>query len=106
METNLLSKSTIGFGLSFAIVSIFNGLLVILKETNPSVMAWMTALTGNHWITQGVFNIILFLLLGFIFTKINLQKKFSASMMSNITIFATVVGVILIAGFKLVELNH
>lgn len=102
-ETNSLSNSTVGFGLSFAIVSIFNGLLVIFKETNPSIMALMTSLTGNHWVTQGVLNICLFLILGLIFTKINLQKRFSAKNMSDLTIVATVVGVILIAGFNLIK---
>lgn len=102
-ETNSLSKSTVGFGLAFAIVSIFNGLLVIFKETNPSIMALMASLTGNHWVTQGVFNIILFLIFGFIFTKLNLQKRLSAKNMIDITIVATVVGVILIAGFNVIK---
>ena len=72
MEHNEIGKYTRSFGLSFAITSILSALLVILKETNEdTVLAWMKAATGHHWITHGVLDIILFLVLGWVFSRLN-----------------------------------
>ncbi|GAB6173555.1 hypothetical protein JCM15765_30330 [Paradesulfitobacterium aromaticivorans] len=103
MENSVLSKSTAGFGLSLAVVSIFNGLLVIVKETYTPLMDWMKALTGHHWITHGVFDILLFFILGYLFSKSNLAQKFEADKMTNIIIGSTVIGVILVGGFMLTK---
>ena len=72
MEHNEIGKYTRSFGLSFAITSILSALLVILKETNEdTVLAWMKAATGHHWVTHGVLDIILFLVLGWVFSRPN-----------------------------------
>jgi len=98
-----LSKPTIGFSLSFAIVCIFNGLLVILKETVVPINNWMTALTGNHWITHGLFDILVFVIFGYTLSKMNFKEKFNVKTISNIIIFSTVVGLALIVVFNLVR---
>lgn len=103
MENGVLSKSTAGFGLSLAVVSIFNGLLVIVKESYVPLMNWMKALTGHHWITHGVFDILLFFILGYLFSKSNLAQKFEADKMTNILIGSIVIGVVLIGGFNLIH---
>lgn len=103
MENGILSKSTAGFGLSLAVVSIFNGLLVIVKESYVPLMNWMKALTGHHWITHGVFDILLFFILGYLFSKSNLAQKFEADKMTNILIGSIVIGVVLIGGFNLIH---
>lgn len=96
----MLNKSTVGFGLSAAIVSVVNGLLVIVKETNDPVMQWMKALTGHHWKTHGLFDILLFLALGFILSKMNLEETFDGNKMSKIVIISSIIGVLLIVGFN------
>lgn len=99
----MLNKNTVGFGLSAAIVIIFNGLLVIVKETYQPLFNFMASLTGHHWTTHGIFDILLFLILGFLFSKSNLQEKFDGAKLSNYLIFSSVIGVLLIIGFRLVE---
>ena len=100
----MLNKTTLGFGLSAAIVSIFNGLLVIVKETNAGLLAWMKALTGHHWITHGVFDIALFLILGFLLSRTKLAEKWDGHKMANVLIACAVVGALLIVGFNLKEI--
>lgn len=99
MENSVMSKSTVGVGLAIAIVSIFNGLLVILKESVEPVMNWMKALTSHHWITHGVFDILLFLILAYIFSRMNLEQKIGPQKMVSITIWSTIIGTLLIVGF-------
>lgn len=101
MENTKLSKSTVGFGLSVAISSIFSGLLVILKETNTPLKDWMMSLTGHHWVTHGVITILLFLILGFVVTKTNLNEKFNGNKMYHVIIWSSVLGSLLVVGFLL-----
>lgn len=38
------------------------------------VLAWMAAATGHHWVTHGVLDIILFLVLGWAISRFNKGK--------------------------------
>lgn len=60
-----ISATVAGFGLSYAITSLFNVLLVIVKENVPGVEDMMKGLTGHHWISHGLIVLIVFVILGF-----------------------------------------
>jgi len=67
-----LGKYTKSFGLSFAVTSVISALLVVVKESSEdTVLAWMKAATGHHWVTHGVFNLILFCFLGWLLSMFN-----------------------------------
>ena len=66
MTNMTLDKTTIGFGLSAAVVSILNTLLVIFKELTPPFKNGMAQAMGHHWITHGAMVIALFIVLGFV----------------------------------------
>jgi len=102
METFKIGKYTKSFGLSFAITSIISALLVILKESNEdTVLKAMAAITGHHWITHGIFVIILFAAIGWVFSRPNNGEGLNIS--TNALIGSIVASVIasglLIAGF-------
>ena len=71
MENTGVSKYTISFGLSLALASVVNGLLVIAKEKIPAVQAGMQKLTGNHWVTHCVIILGLFAVFGWLFAQAN-----------------------------------
>jgi len=50
MENTSVSKYTISFGLSLALTSVINALLVVAKEKIPAVMTGLQKLTGHHWV--------------------------------------------------------
>jgi hypothetical protein len=60
-----LSVAATAFGLSAAVSILFNTALACVKDAYPPVFRFMAALTGHHWITQGLADLILFLVLGF-----------------------------------------
>jgi len=106
MQDRELSASTVSFGLSAAIVNIFNGLLVILKESNPdTLLAWMKAATSHHWITHGLIDLVLFVAIGFILSRTNGGKgpSVAANALIAILVLSVVVGYAIIAGFFLFE---
>jgi len=104
MENNSVSKYTVSFGISLALVSVINGLLVLAKEMIPSVMSAMKSLTGHHWVTHSVISVSLFLLLGWVFARGNGGQgvKLTGKQLINILVSGVALGGLLIVGFYLI----
>ena len=56
------------WGLSAAITVVFNVVLAFIKDSWPALNTFMAQLTGHHWRTHGLADVILFVLLGSFFT--------------------------------------
>ncbi len=99
-----LGKYTRSFGLSLAVTSVFSALLVVVKELNEGLLSWMKGVTPHHWITHGVINLLLFIVIGFALAMLNGGKGVNIS--ERGATFAIVGGVIagglVIAGFYLI----
>ena len=52
------------YGLAAAITVLFNVVLAFVKEAYAPLNTFMAQLTGHHWITHGLADILVFLLLG------------------------------------------
>jgi len=104
MENPGLSKHTVSFGLSLALASVANGLLVIAKESSPAVQAGMQKITGHHWITHSIVIIALFLGGGWLFAQMNGGQgiKFTATRLIKTVVRGVVLGGLLIVGFYLI----
>lgn len=98
-ENQALDKLSFGFGISFLIASIFNGLLLIAKESHAPLKNWMKSLSGHHWITHGIIVIVLFVVLGYIFSISGMNRKINADKTSGLVITGTVLGGLIIVGF-------
>ena len=71
-EDEALGRYTVSFGVSLAITSVLNALLVVVKELNENtLLAWMKQVTPHHWITHGLFDLIVFAVLGFALARVN-----------------------------------
>ena len=103
MENSSLSKHTAAFGLSLAVTSVVNALLVIAKEKSPAVQAGMKRLTGHHWITHSAGIIVLFFLTGWLLTKINGGRGISPAFPSLLraVVGGVALGALIIIGFYL-----
>jgi len=99
-EGDLLDARTSGFVISFATTAIFNALLVLLKENVESVFSFMASL-GHHWVTHGVFDLIVFFGLGFYLAGRGVRISGNAAV--NYTIWATLIGGGIIFGFNLIH---
>ncbi len=95
-----LSKYTVSFGLALAITSVFSALLVVVKELSENtVMAFMKRATGHHWVTHSLLDVLVFLALGFLLTKVQI----SSTRLIQVIIGATIIGAVIISGFYLIE---
>jgi hypothetical protein len=62
-----LTRASAAFGLSAAITVLFNTLLAWVKDAYDPLNTAMAHLTGHHWITHGLTDILVFVVLGVIF---------------------------------------
>jgi len=67
MSENSKEATAAAFGLSAAITVVFNVVLAFVKDSYPPLNAFMAQLTGHHWRTHGFADVILFVLLGWLF---------------------------------------
>jgi len=104
MENNGLSKYTISFGLSVALASVANALLVVAKEKIPAVMTGMQKLTGHHWISHSAIILGIFAFFGWIFARANggLGLGMTALSLIRTLVSGVAVGGLVIVGFYLI----
>lgn len=106
MNGSQLSGRTVGFGLSVAITSILSTVLVLVKETHAqTVMTWMTNATTHHWITHGIIDVVLFVVIGLGLSKLNGGKgiEMKAGMLVALIVAALVASYAVTSGFYLTE---
>lgn len=103
-DSEPLPPAIVGYGLALSIASVLSALLVIIKESSPTgVMPFMKHVTGHHWSTHSAFALVVFLILGFLFTQANAAGKlqFSARGFLGLFLAGIFVSAALIAGFYL-----
>ena len=95
--TDIAGTNVTGYGISYAITSVLSALLVVLKESNESVLQLMVSLTGHHWVTHGVLDVLLFVVLGAILSR---QKiNMNGNTLITTVVSSTIVSGLIIAGF-------
>ena len=66
---NSVTGAAAGFGLAAAIAILFNTVLAWVKDAYEPLNTAMAHLTGHHWRTHGIFDLIVFFGLGILFTS-------------------------------------
>ena len=104
MENTSVSKYTVSFGLSLALTSVINALLVVAKEKSPSVMAGLQKLTGHHWVSHIAIVLFLFAAFGWIFARANGGRgiQLTTNTLIRTLVSGVVIGGVLIMGFYLI----
>ena len=91
-----LDPVSAAFALSASVTFIFNTLLAWVKDSVPALNSFMAALTGHHWTTHSLFDLIVFVGLGFVFMKTGTAER-----MDGMTLVRVVVGSAIVGGLGL-----
>jgi hypothetical protein len=83
-----LTAVTSGFVLAAAITVLFNTALAWAKDAYPPLNNSMKSLSGHHWTTHGLVDLILFVGLGFIFMSTRVAEKIDSNRLIGILIGA------------------
>ncbi|HTW63680.1 MAG TPA: hypothetical protein VME17_03650 [Bryobacteraceae bacterium] len=70
MNAARLSPTTSGFALAAAVTVLFSTVVACVKDANAPFKAFMKSLTDHDWTTQGLADVLLFVTLGLIFTRL------------------------------------
>jgi len=97
-----LDRATSAFALSAAITVLFNTVLTWIKELSEPFHDFLATLTGHHWITHGLVDIVVFIVLGLIFMRTETASRMSAGGLAGTLVVAVVLAGIGLAGFFLV----
>ncbi len=92
----LMSPNVTGFGIAYSVAVIFNALLMMLKESYPAVHNLM-AVVGHHWVTHGVLDLLVFLILGYIIAARGVQ--WDGGKLAGWVAGSTILAGLLIVGF-------
>jgi hypothetical protein len=103
MTSTTLDKTTIGFGLSAAVMSILNTLLVIFKELTPPFQAGMASAMGHHWTTHGAMVIVLFVVLGFVLSGAVKPESWNGSRLGQTIAGSVILSAAALAAFYLLH---
>jgi len=106
MENHQIPRKTVSFGISLALCSLANALLVMTKEKSPAVLEAMKGLSGHHWLTHCIILFALWFLLAWVVwmasgRKVGLQA--SGERLPMVVASGVLLGALLIVVFYLVE---
>ena len=86
-----MTRTTSGFVLSAAITVLFSTVLACLKDVNAPLKAFLQSVAGHDWTTQGLADLVLFLVLGFIFTQTGALEKIAPDRLIAVLIIAVAI---------------
>ena len=103
MQNTATSKYTVSFGLSLALASVANALLVVAKEKIPAVAAGMKRVTGHHWATHALVILGSFGLFGWLLARTNAGQgvKMTVNRLISLLMAGVMTGIMIIFGFYL-----
>ena len=90
------SAATSGFVLAAEITVLFNTGLAWAKDAYPPLNDFMKSLSGHHWTTHGLADLVVFLGLGFIFMNTRVAEKIEPN-----RLIGALIGAVAIAGLGL-----
>ena len=99
-KTNM-DKYLLGFGLSLVVTNLLNAVILVVKEVSSSVMNFMKAALGHHWTTHAALLLLVFVLLGVIFSIYKIGAKWDSRKLMYYIIGSVIISVVIIAVFFL-----
>jgi hypothetical protein len=98
-EPSALDPVSAACALSVAVTLLLSTLLVWAKESYAPLHAFMASLTGHHWTTHGVADVLLLALLAVAFHRLGLAQRIAAQRLVMALIASVIVAGLGIAAF-------
>jgi hypothetical protein len=90
-ETSTFTPATSGFVLSAAVTVLFNTALAWAKDAYPPLNDFMKSLSGHHWTTHGLVDLLLFFGLGLLFMKTRVTEKIAPNRLTAVLVGAVAI---------------
>jgi hypothetical protein len=96
VQNDKLGRASAGFALATAITILFSTFLACVKDAYKPLNNFMNAVAWHNWITHGIVDVILFIALGIIFSRIGWAERIAPS-----RLISFLVGAVVVAGLGL-----
>jgi uncharacterized membrane protein SirB2 len=70
-----LGRSSAGFAVAAAVTLLFSTALAWVKDAYRPLLLFMNQLAWHNWITQGLADVILFVVLGLVLSRANIAER-------------------------------
>jgi hypothetical protein len=90
-DTAGLSNTSAAFGLAAAITGLFNTALACVKDAYRPLNTFMNGIAGHNWTTQALADIILFIVMGLIFSSTHVAEKLNPNRLSSFVVAAVAI---------------
>ena len=97
--TSTLGRTNASFALAAAVSILVNTVLACAKDASKPLKDFMASICGHDWTTQGMFVVILFVLLGLIFSKTSLSGKIAGTRLVSLLVGSTVLSGVALFGW-------
>jgi hypothetical protein len=84
------SRTSMAFALAAAIACLFNTALAWFKDAYAPLNKFMASVSGHHWITHGLADLIVFVGLALIFMNTPVESKITPERVVSILIWSVV----------------
>jgi uncharacterized membrane protein SirB2 len=96
VDTPGLGRSRTAFALSAATTILFNTVVACVKDAYHPLKMFMASLSDSDWTTQGIADVVLFIVLGMILLKTGLLER-----INPFRVISFLVGSVIVAGVGL-----
>jgi uncharacterized membrane protein SirB2 len=95
-ESAKLGRTSAGFAMAAAVTILFSTVLACVKDAYKPLNNFMNTEAWHNWIAHGLIDVILFILLGMIFSKSGVAERIAPHRLISFLVAAVIV-----AGFGL-----
>jgi uncharacterized membrane protein SirB2 len=94
IENAKLSRSSAGFAMAAATTILFSTVLACAKDAYKPLNNYMNTVAWHNWITHGIVDVILFILLGMIFSKSGMAERIAPRRLISSLVAAVIVAAV------------
>jgi hypothetical protein len=99
VDSGKLNRATAAFGVSAAIVVLFNTLLACVKDVNQPLLRLMNSIAGHNWTTQGIVDLVLFFGLGFVAMRTRWPENIGPRRLILLVVWSAVIAAVVLAAW-------
>jgi hypothetical protein len=91
VENSRSGSTSAGFAMAAATTILFSTVLACVKDAYKPLNSFMNSVAWHNWITHGLVDVVLFVLLGIIFSKIGIADRIAPRRLISFLVAAVIV---------------